>query len=133
MNHRVGRLVFGFGVGLLVAFLAFRWASNPAPRLERQLQESVVHSGRFFLQHTLAIGELEIVDPLTPDRKVGKTYVYRADGGWEVSGFYRRDESDLWHPFLVTLDGKQALVHLKVSDTALLDRQGENAALEILP
>ena len=133
MNHRLGRLAFGFGVGFLAAFLAFRWASDPAPRLERQLQESVVASGRFFLEQTLAIGELEVVDPLAPDRKVGKTYVYRADEGWEVSGFYRRDDADLWHPYLVTLDDKQALVRVKVSDTALLNRQGKSPALEILP
>ena len=133
MNHRIGRLVFGFGVGFLLAFLAFRWASDPAPRLERQLQESVVVSSRFFLQETLALGELEIVDPLAPDRKVGKTYVYRANEGWEVSGFYRRDERDAWHPYLVTLDDKLGLLLLKVSDPALLDRQGESPALEILP
>ena len=133
MNHRVGRLVFGFGVGFLLAFLAFRWASDPGPRHERQLQESVVASARFFLQETLALGELEIVDPLAPDRKVGKTYVYRAGEGWEVSGFYRRDDVDAWHPFLVRLDGKQGLVMLKVSDTALLDRQGKSPVLEILP
>ena len=133
MNHRVGRLVFGFGVGFVAAFFAFRWATDPAPRLERQLQESVVHSSRFFLQETLALGELEIVDPLNPVRKVGKTYVYRAGDKWEVSGFYRRGDADLWHPFLVTLDDKQALVHLKVSDPALLDRQGTIPALEILP
>ena len=133
MNHRIGRLVFGFGVGFLLAFLAFRWASDPAPRLERQLQESVVASSRFFLEQTLAIGELEIVDPVAQDRKVGKTYVYRADEGWEVSGYYRRDEADAWHPYLVSMDDKQGLVSLKVSDTALLDRQGESPVLEILP
>lgn len=133
MNHRVGRLVFGFVVGLLAAFFAFRWATDPAPRLERQLEESVVASSRFFLQETLALGELEIVDPLNPVRKVGKTYVGRAGDAWEVSGFYRRSEADLWHPYLVTLDDKQALVLLKVSDPALLDRQGTLPELEILP
>ena len=118
MNHRV---------------LAFRWVSDPAPRLERQLQEAVVASSRSLLQQSLAIGELELVDPLTPDRTVGKAYVYRADDGWEVSGYYRRGESDLWHPYLLTLDSKQQLLHLKVSDTALLKRAGENPQLEILP
>lgn len=133
MNHRVARLVFGFGVGFLVAVLAFRWVSDPAPRVERQLQEAVVASSRFLLHEALAVGELELVDPLAPDREVGKTYVYRADNGWEVSGFYRRDESDLWHPYLVSLDSERQLLHLKVSDSALLDRQGENPRVEILP
>jgi len=133
MNHRVGRLLFGFGIGFLVAFLAFRWISDPGPRMERQLQETVVTTSRALLSAKLALGDLEIVDPVAPNRKVGKTYVYPTDDGWEVSGFYRRNDRDLWHPYLVTLDSQHGLRHLKVSDTALLDRQGQDPLLEILP
>jgi len=133
MNHRVGRLLFGLGVGLLAAFLAFRWASDTGPRMERQLQETVVMASRGLLVATLAVGDLEIVDPVAPDRKVGKTYVYRAGNGWEVSGYYRRSDRDLWHPYLMLLDSEQELQHLKVSDTGLLDRQDENPMLEVLP
>lgn len=125
--------MFGFGVGFLVAFLAFRWISDPGPRIERQLQEAAVTTSRGMLSAKLGLDDLEIVDPVAPNRKVGKSYVYRANDGWEVSGYYRRSERDLWHPYLVTLDGELALRHLKVSDTALLDRQGEDPLLEILP
>jgi len=140
MSHRIGRLVFGFAVGLLVAFLSYRWIADAGSRAERTaqaraeraLQENVVLASRALLQTTLDIGELELVDPLAPDRVVGKAYVYPAGVGWEVSGFYRRDARDLWHPYLVTLDSSLQLEHLKISDTALL---GRNAAgrLEVLP
>ena len=64
MNHRIARLIFGFSVGLLVAFLAYRWITDPAPRAERQLEETVVMIARQQLEETLALGELDLVDPL---------------------------------------------------------------------
>ena len=133
MNHRVGRLLFGFGVGLLAAFLAFRWAAEIGPRAERDLQEAAVIASRALLEDTLAIGQLELVDPLAPDRVVGKGYIYPSGDGWQVSGFYRRNPQDLWHPYLITLDSELDLAHLKVSDSALLDRQAERENVEILP
>ena len=97
------------------------------------MQESVVATSRDLLVEKLAIGDIEIVDAIAPDRKVGKTYVYRADQGWEVSGYYRRSENDLWHPYLMLLDGSTSLIHLKISDGALLDRATDDTALEVLP
>lgn len=132
MNHRVGKIVFGLSVGLLVAVLAYRWAADTGPSVEKQRQESVVLASRDLLQSTLDIGELVLVDPLNPDRKVGKVYVYPAGDRWEVSGFYRRDKNDLWHPYLITMDAALALKHMKVSDSALLDRTGDGK-LEVLP
>lgn len=133
MNHRIARLVFAFGVGFLVAWLAFRWITNPAPRLERQLEEAVVTIARQHLSDTLALAELEIVDPLAPNRKVGKSYVYRAGAGWEVSGYYRRGDSDSWHPFLMSLDDSEALGNLKVRDTAFAERARTDPRLDVLP
>lgn len=133
MNHRIARLVFGFGIGLLVAFLAYRWIIDPAPRIERAIQESAVVAARAHLERAVDAGSLEIVDPLAPDRIVGKTYVYRESGGWAVSGYYRRDEDDLWHPYLATLDKSQGLVHLKLSDKILLERTTTDPRLEVLP
>jgi hypothetical protein len=132
MNHRVGRLVFGFGVGFVAALLAYRWAADTGSQAEREMQISVVEESRALLYATLNIGELELVDPLSPDRVVGKGYVYPTADGWEVSGFYRRSKLDLWHPYLVTLDNSMSLAHLKISDTALLSRNGEGV-LEVLP
>jgi hypothetical protein len=132
MNHRVGKLVFGISVGLLVAVLAYRWAADTGPNIQRQREESVVMASRDWLEATLDIGQLVIVDPLAPDRKVGKVYVYPAGDRWEISGYYRRGKSDLWHPYLINMDAALGLKHLKVSDTALLQRNGEGP-LEVLP
>ena len=83
------------------------------------------------LVETTGISAPEIVDPLATDRKVGKVYVYRAGDGWEVSGYYRRDEDDEWHPFLMSLDATPAMTHLKVQDEALAG--STNPLLEVLP
>ena len=132
MNHDIGKLVFGLVVGVLVAVFSYRWIMNVEPRDDRLEEESVVVASRVLLEATLVIGSLQIVDPLAPDRVVGKAYVYPRENEWEVSGFYRRNDDDLWHPYLVTLNAELGLVHLKVSDTALLHRDGE-VLLEVLP
>ena len=133
MNHRIARLAFALGIGLLVAFMAFKWITDPEPRAERQLEESVVAVSRLHLQEILGSKRIESVDPLSPNRKVGKTYVYRAGDGWEVSGYYRRDENDRWHPYLMSLDASQAMTHLKIQDSMLRESAEQNELLEILP
>ena len=133
MNHRVTRLIFGFGVGFLIAFAAFKWISDPAPRAERQLEESVVIAARHHLKNTLSIGELEVVDPLATNREAGKSYVYQANDGWEVSGHYRRGEGDRWHPFLMMLDNSLMIASLKVRDKDLVDYAAADTILEAVP
>ncbi len=129
MKQRTGGLLFGTGVGLLVAFLSYHWITNPAPREERQLEEAVVLDARNHLIVQLGVGE--IVDPLAPNRKIGKSYVYRAGTGWEVSGYYRRDENDRWHAFLMSLDDARNVTHLKVQDSELAEQASEDPTLEI--
>ncbi|MDX1498577.1 MAG: hypothetical protein R3176_01690 [Woeseiaceae bacterium] len=132
LSHRIGRLLFGFGVGIVVAVTAYRCTVPPDMRAERAAEEAAVLAARAHLERVLGESELVIVDPLAPDRRAGKAYVYRSGDGWQVSGFYRRDEADLWHPFLMDLDREHGLVHLKLSDRALLQRDGE-PGLEVLP
>ena len=132
-NHQIGQWVFAGIVGLLVAIGAYRWASNPAPGIERAQEEAAVAAVRVQLPEALQLTGVEFVDPVASDRSVGKAYVYRAGDGWEVSGYYRRDEDDRWHPFLMTLDASNSMTHLKVQDDALLNLEGTNPALEVLP
>jgi len=88
---------------------------------------------RQLLGETLLIDGIEVVDPLLPDRKVGKAYVYRGSSGWEVSGFYRRSENDRWHPFLMVLDESHALIRLKVGDPNVMKRAESDPQLEAVP
>ena len=132
-NHRIGGIVFAFGVGLLVAFLSYRWITDPAPRLERQLQEAAVLAAREQLRDIAGSSDLEVVDPLAPERKVGKVYVYRAGDGWEVSGFYRRNDGERWLPFLMSLDASNTMVQLKVRDAVLAEAAGNDDRVEALP
>jgi hypothetical protein len=133
MNHRIGRLLFAFAVGVTVAVLSFKWITNPAPRAERALEEATVVVARQHLQRIVSGNELEFVDPLSPDREVGKAYVYRAAIGWEVSGYYRRNNGDPWHPFLMGIDNTNEMVSLKVQDAGMVELAIDNPLLEVLP
>jgi hypothetical protein len=133
MNRRVGGYVFALIVGLLVAFLSYRWITDPAPRFERELQERAVLTARAHLRAAVAGGDLEIVDPLAPKRKVGKVYIYRSGDGWEISGYYRRDEEDGWHPFLMSLDETREMVGLKIKDPRLVEAAASDSRLDVSP
>ena len=135
MDHRIGRAVFALLVGLLVAALSYQWITNPEGRAERALQESVVESAREHLKSVIGGESLEIVDPLSPNRKVGKVYVYPEGENWAVSGHYRRGEDDRWHPFLMALASDQSMRSLKIQDRdeRLIERAGSDPLLEISP
>lgn len=135
MNHHIARTVFALVTGLLVASLSYQWITNPAGREERALQVAVVESSRDLITAVVATGSLEFVDPLSPKRKVGKVYVYPEDDEWAVSGYYRRNDDDRWHPYLVRLRADHSLAFLKLKDAApaLLERAGNDPLLEIIP
>ena len=77
-------------------------------------------ASRSLLQETLAIESLDIVDPLSPQRKVGKVYIYPENPGWAVSGHYRRDEDDRWHAYLIRLTEEFGLAEFEADDKALV-------------
>ena len=117
MNHRVGSVVFGLAVGLAIAVLSYQWVTDPDKRAAHEEQEKVVALSREILKRTIAIQDLELVDPLAPQRKVGKVYIYPLENGWELSGYYRRDGDDRWHPYLLALSADLSLLSLKVQDS----------------
>ena len=116
INHRAGSIIFGLVVGMLIAVGAYQWITAPDRGEQRALEESVVGVSRAVLEERLGCENLEFVDPLEPERKVGKVYVYPLAAGWEVSGFYRRDVGDRWHAYLLTLSGDLELTSIKVKD-----------------
>lgn len=135
MNHKVGRILFALIVGLSVAYLSYGWITNPEPRAERVLQENVVVTSRQILRSVIEAETLEIVDPLAPRRAIGKVYIYRqgGNGGWAVSGYYRRDENDRWHPYLMTLTAERVLEYLKIQDQDrhLIERAENDLTFEV--
>lgn len=133
MRQRRGQYWFALAVGLAVAVFSYRWITNPEPRLERVTQENVVLAARQHLLATIDQGDLEMVDPLAPMRKVGKVYVYREGSGWAVSGYYRRSETDKWHPYLVNLGSGLELSRLKVGDPAFVERAKNDPLLDASP
>ena len=60
--------------------------------------------------------EFEIFFPLARYGVAGNVYIYPTENGWEVSGYYRRNDSDRWHPFLMSLSESVELVSLSVRD-----------------
>ncbi len=135
MNHRIGRAVFAIAVGLVIAGLSYQWITNPAGREERVLQIGVVEAAREHLATTIDDEDLQIVDPVSPNRKVGKVYVYPEGDAWEVSGYYRREDTERWNPYLMLLDGELRLKKLKAQDNdpVLLERAQTDPRLDIRP
>ncbi|HWM28987.1 MAG TPA: hypothetical protein VNQ14_11055 [Woeseiaceae bacterium] len=117
MRHNIAKFTIALGVGIALALYAFHRATDPEPAMQRAREEAVVLAARDVLRSYIEAGpEFRIVDPVSPDRKVGKAYIYPTASGWELSGHYRRDATDPWHPFLMELDAERALVGLAVKD-----------------
>jgi hypothetical protein len=135
MDHRIGRIVFALAIGILVATMSYQWISSPAGREARAREISVVESSRQHLAAYVNADTLEIVDPVSPNRKVGKVYIYPDDQGWAVSGYYRRAVGDSWHPYLMTLAPDRSLVRLKIKDGSvdLAEQAATDPRLEISP
>lgn len=134
MNHRTGQFAFALVIGLIVAVSAYRWITDPSGREERAVQVAVVEASRVRLRGAIGIESIEIVDTLAPNRVVGKAYVYPEGGGWSVSGYYRRDDEDRWHPYLMSLESDLTLSSLKLQDRdpALVQRVGTDSRIAIV-
>jgi hypothetical protein len=123
----VAGIAFALAVGLVLSLYAHQRVTDPEPAIQRAKEEAVVLAAREFLRHYIGPApDLRIVDPVSPDRKVGKSYIYPTQSGWEVSGHYRRSETDRWHPFLMALQSDNTLASLSVKD-----RSGHFAAAAV--
>jgi hypothetical protein len=135
-KHRVLRWVLAFTAGVILALYSFERITDPEPRLQRAREEAAVLKAREILQGFVSGGDvIELVDPLQTNRKVGKVYIYPAESGWEVSGHYRRNAGDAWHPYLMRLDPQLQLVSLAVrdGDTRLIGLSAEDSRFSAVP
>ncbi len=117
IDHKVIRPVVALAVGLVLDLYAYQRVTGPEPALQKVREEGIVMLARDILQNYVSPGNaIEIVDSVSPARKVGKVYIYPTDNGWELSGYYRRDEDDRWHPYLMALNEEAGLESLAVQD-----------------
>lgn len=115
-KHRIGSIVFGIAVGIAVAAWSYQWISDPQKIAARQAEERAVLQSRELLAARLSLSDIQIVDPLATNRKVGKVYIYPNADGWDVSGYYRRNDDDRWHAYLLSISSNLALTSLKIDD-----------------
>lgn len=135
-SNRYIRWVVAIGVGVVLSLYAYQIATDPEPERRRVIEEAVVLEARELLgSYVLPGGELQLVDPLSPDRKIGKVYLWPDADGWEVSGFYRRGKNDRWHPYLMSLDSSWRLKSLAVRDSneRLLGMSAQDARFTAVP
>lgn len=135
MQTRKGSIVFGILFGLVVAAWSYQWVTNPDGRAARQSEVEAVMASRGLLAEKLGLESLEFVDPVEPQRSVGKVYIYPIESGWEVSGYYRRDSDDDWHAFLTSISESHTLMSLKVQDgdSGLVEASLADPAFEVVP
>ena len=129
VNHKVMRMVVAISVGVFLALFSYQKITDQEPGSARAKEEAAVLAARVILREFVAVqAEIEIIDPLAQSRVIGKVYIYPAESGWELSGFYRRfgsrsgarvgaERGDRWHPYLMSLDADLALLSLSVKDT----------------
>ncbi|ANO51265.1 hypothetical protein [Woeseia oceani] len=119
LNHRVVSRIVAIGFGLLLAMYSYQRITDPLPKEQRRQEEQVVMAAReILLSYVGRERTVDLVDPVAPDRKVGKVYIYPTDDGWQVSGHYRRDNEMRWHPWLMTLNKQHGLIALDVQDSS---------------
>ncbi len=116
-NHKVIRPLVAVAIGLVLALYSYQRITDPEPGLQRAREEAIVMVAREILQSYVSPrNAIEIVDAVSPASKVGKSYIYPTGEGWELSGHYRRDENDRWHPYLMALNEDAGLKSLAVQD-----------------
>jgi hypothetical protein len=82
-SHRLTKVLVAFGLGFAQAQFAFHLATNARSPETRAREEAMVHLARDNLtRHVASDGPLEIVDPLAPNRAIGKVYIYPSNDGF---------------------------------------------------
>jgi len=138
LNHKIIRLVVAIAIGVSLALYSYQVIMDPEPvrerARERAQEEAAVYAARVIIQgYIVTENNLEIIDPLAPDRIVGKSYIYPVAEGWQVSGYYRRGDGDRWHPFLLSMGGNLELQSLSIKDAdpALSELASDDSRLEV--
>ena len=114
-KYTLGQIIFALTVGFLAATSVYFSSTSPDITIVREREEAVIQqSEKLFITILQMPNTTQIIHPLNPDRDVGKSYVYPLDGGWQISGFYRRNQNEEWRAWLINLDKSLKLIDLRV-------------------
>jgi len=114
-KYTLGQIIFALTVGFLAATSVYFSSTSPDITIQREREEAVIQqSEKLFITILQMPNTTQIIHPLNPDRDVGKSYVYPLDGGWQISGFYRRNQNEEWRAWLINLDKSLKLIDLRV-------------------
>jgi len=110
------QIVFAIIIGLSLSSIVYFSTISPDSQKQRAIEETVALEAEklFFILLELPDSS-EIISPINENRDVGKTYIYPTDnGGWQVSGYFRRSQLEGWSPWLMNLDERVNVIKLKV-------------------
>ena len=110
------QIVFAIIVGLSLSSFVYFSTISPDSQKQRAIEETVVLEAEklFFILLELPDSS-EIISPINENRDVGKTYIYPSvNGGWQISGYFRRSQLEGWSPWLMNLDESINVIELKV-------------------
>ena len=120
-KYTINQIIFATITGLALSWLVYQSTVQPPYEAQRQIEEGIVKKANEILIKSLMLpSNLEIIDPVNVDKDVGKTYISPKGEEWQVSGYYRRNASDEWHPWLMNLDKDKSLTGLSIQDSSNL-------------
>ena len=116
-EYTVKQVIFALITGFGLSWLVYQSSVQLPYEVQRQTEEEIINKANVLLIKSLNLPlGLEVIDPIKPDKDVGKTYISPNEREWQVSGYYRRNELDEWHPWLINLDENHKLIRLSVQD-----------------
>ena len=116
-EYTIKQIIFALTIGFVLSWFVYQSTIKPPYQAQRKLEEQIVTKANFLLIEKLGLpADIEVIDPVNADKDVGKTYISPENKKWQVSGYYRRNELDEWHPWLMNLDESYNLTGLSVQD-----------------
>lgn len=120
-KYTIKQIIFALTIGFALSWTVYQSTVKPPYQAQRQLEEKIIKKANILLIESLQLPVgIEVIDPINPDKDVGKTYISPENEKWQISGYYRRSEMDDWHPWLMNLDQDLLFIELSVQDSPYL-------------
>ena len=120
MKHKFLKIIIFLILFIAALTYTYRNVYEPISVNQRGDEIQIIHITRSIIKSYIDISpDIEIIDPLNPNRKIGKSYIFPSDNGWEISGYYKKTDYDNWHPWLISLNSVNELVSITVKDDNL--------------